>query len=124
MATYYEIPTIGLPQSFSIQLSGVTYNLRLLYQPASFGPPIIGVEHQTNLLVDLSQIGGWVLDISDANNNPLACGIPLVTGTNLLAQYRYLNIGGAIVVSTDGSDLPPTQTNLGTSGHLYFVVSP
>lgn len=102
-ATFFEIPTSSMAQLFSIALNGVTYNLRLIYRD--------------------TDMGGWVLDIADANNVQLACGIPLVTGANLLDQYAYLGIAGVMIASTDGDFLtPPTFDNMGDLGHLWFGV--
>ena len=66
--------------------------------------------------------GGWVLDILDAANNPLVTGIPLVTGTDLLAQFQYLNFKGKLVVQTLTSpDDVPTFDNLGDTAKLFWV---
>lgn len=102
-ATFFEIPTSPVAQVFSIKLNGTLYILRLVYRD--------------------TDMGGWALDIADSNNVQLACGIPLVTGSNLLAQYAYLGIAGIMIASTDGDFLtPPTFANLGTIGHLWFGV--
>ena len=43
---------------------------------------------------------------------------------DLLAQYRYLGIGGALFVVSDPNVLaPPTQDNLGIASHLYFLAN-
>lgn len=105
MATYFTIPLQAQPQTFSIILSGVTYNFTLLYRN-----------------VDM---GGWCLDIADANNVPIVQGIPLVTGANLLAQYTYLGFVGTLWVQTQSDpDAVPTFANLGTDGLLYYVTNP
>ncbi len=66
--------------------------------------------------------GGWVLDIADVDGNPIAFGLPLVTGHDLLGQYAYLGIAGELVVQSDADIYaPPTFDNLGTESHLYFV---
>lgn len=102
MTTAYEIPLKAAAQSFTIALGGVTYSLRLLWNRAS---------------------SCWVLDLGDAQGNPLVSGIPLVTGINLLAQYAYLGISGSLIVQTDSAvDNVPTVDNLGSTSHLYFVV--
>jgi hypothetical protein len=124
--TYYEIPTIASPQSFSITLAGVSYNMTIMYHNAfaNVTNAPVGVATDNGSNINTNEIGGWILDIFDANNSPIVCGIPLVTGIDLLYQYSYLNIGGSLVVATDGNPIiPPTFSNLGTSGHLYFVVA-
>jgi hypothetical protein len=73
----------------------------------------------------------WVMDIRDASDQPIGGaggldGIPLVTGTDLLGQFRYLAIGGGIpmIVMTiavgHSPDEVPTFQNLGIDGHLFF----
>lgn len=102
-ATFFEIPTSPTAQAFSITLNGTSYIMYLIYRD--------------------TDMGGWVLDIADSNNNSLICGIPLVTGCNLLDQYAYLGINGLLITSTDGDFLtPPTFDNIGTQGHLWFGV--
>jgi hypothetical protein len=57
----------------------------------------------------------WVMSISDANQNLLVQGIPLVTGLNLLRQYQYLEIGSIYLINTTGVDIDyPNNTDLGS----------
>jgi hypothetical protein len=126
MPAYYEIPLTGTPQKFAVTLAGVEYNLTLTFHAADADLPNAptGVDRSNNL-IDLNDIGGWILDIFDNNNNPMACGLPLIVGIDLLYQFRYLGIGGALVVSVDGDpDGTPTFDGLGTTSHLYFVTFP
>lgn len=100
--TAYRIPLSSVPQRLSISLAGVIYNLTLRWNRFA---------------------QAWMLDISDINFVPMINGIPLVTGANLLAQYAYKGIGGQLIAQTDNSPLdPPSFTNLGSQGNLYFVV--
>jgi hypothetical protein len=101
--TAYEIPLSSTDQVFQIPLGGVTYQITSKWcAPAN----------------------AWTLDIADANGVALVSGIPLVTGVDLLEQYQYLGIAGQLVAQTDGDTFaPPTQSNLGSAGRLYFVVS-
>lgn len=95
---------VGTPQTFSVQLGGVTYQLTFLYRNDPGGQ------------------GGWTLDIADAANNPIVQGIPLVTGADLLAQYRHLGFTGKLIVQTTSNpDAVPTFANLGNDGRLYWV---
>jgi hypothetical protein len=100
--TTYEVPLDANPQEFSINLSGVVYSL----------------------IVQWNRIAqSWQLDIADANNIPILNSIPLVTGVDLLAQFKHLNFGGALTVTTDGNATAiPTFDNLGSTSHLYFTV--
>lgn len=105
MASYFTIPLQPQPQTFSITLGGVSYNLTFKYQN-----------------VDM---GGWCLDIADQNSVPIVQGIPLVTGANLLAQYAYLGFTGTLWVQTQSDpDAVPTFENLGTDGQVYYVTNP
>jgi predicted Zn-dependent protease with MMP-like domain len=104
MSTPYEIPLTAAPQQLLISLANVTYQLTVKWN---------------------DEASVWVLDIADSSGNGILNGIPLVTGTDLLGQFAYLGLGGSLVAQTD-SDLtsPPTFTNLGDTGHLYFVTTP
>lgn len=106
---FFEIPTIPSPQSFSISLKNVVYNMTLIYRGV--------INDDTG-----EQIGGWVLDLADTNSVPLVAGIPLVTGADLLAQYEYLAVGGSLIVLSDtGMWDVPTFDGMGSAGHLYFA---
>jgi hypothetical protein len=99
----FEIPLqVGQPQVFAISLGQTPYQLTFRYR------------NVTN--------GGWVLDIADTNGNAIISGIPLVTGTNLLAQYAYLDFGGALwVQTTSDPDAVPTFENLGGDALIWWV---
>lgn len=97
-----EIPLTPVSQQFAIQLAGVQYQLTLIWR----------------------DVAGWVLDIASNDRTPIIQGIPLVAGADLLAQYRYLGIGGQLFVMSDPAVLdPPTSANLGIESHLYFLTS-
>lgn len=107
MADIYKVPFIpGTPQSLTVVFGDREYRLTLRFRD---------VDHSGSL---------WTLDIADVqSNNDIVCGIPLVTGTDLLAQYRYLNVPGSLIVHTDGEpDAVPNFSNLGQDSNLYFVV--
>lgn len=98
----FTIPLRPKAQRFSIQLSGVTYNMTWRFNSAA---------------------GCWMLDIADVSNVPLVNSLPLVTGRNLLDQLEYIGISGALVVQTDNDpDAVPTFENLGKDGRVYYVV--
>jgi hypothetical protein len=106
----YEIPLSGAPQQFSMQVAGTTYQFVFLYRDAPAA---------------IAGGSGWVLDIGDSTGAPIVCGIPLVTGADLLAQYAYLNFSAQIWVRSDGiPDAVPTFDNLGTDSHVYLVTLP
>ena len=101
----YRVPLqAGTPQTFSIQLGGITYQMMLLYRN------------------DTSGLGGWTVDIADDSGNAIVQGIPLVTGADLLAQYKHLGFTGALFVKTTADpDAVPTFENLGADGQLYWI---
>lgn len=102
MASQSEIPLISAPQRFQISLSGTQYQLRVKWCPPA---------------------DCWTLDIADNSGAALVSGIPLVTGANLLEQYEYLGIPGELIVLSDDSMWNvPTYLNLGSIGHLYYIV--
>lgn len=102
MSTPYEIPLTSKAQNFLIDLASTTYSIYLFWNVA---------------------VSCWMINLNDASGNPIIQGIPLVTGADLLAQYSYMNLGGALIVQTDfATDDIPTLSNLGAESHLYFVV--
>jgi hypothetical protein len=105
MANAFEIPLSSVNQTLAIILNNVPYVLRLIFCQTT----------------DSSAC--WLLDINDQNDNPIVCGIPLVTGADLLEQYKYLNFGFILYCFSDSvSSAIPTFANLGTTSHLYFQV--
>lgn len=98
----YEIPLQATPQNIKITILGISYGIRTYYCD--------------------TETGGWVIDISDSSGVPILQGIPMVTGADLLGQYKYLGLDFSLIVATD-SDLTavPTFSNLGINGHLYVV---
>ena len=102
--TQYQIPLTPTPQTFTVTLAGVEYQLTVRWNHADEA--------------------GWVLDIDLPDGaGRVVDGIPLVTGCDLLAPYAYLGIGGALVAWSDDSDLPPAEDNLGDGVDLVFITS-
>jgi len=98
----YEIPLSPAPQTFVVTLSGADYRMTLQYRDAGGA--------------------GWVLDIADSNHAPPVSGLPLVTGIDLLAQYRHLGFAGRLwVQGADNPDDVPTFENLGVGSKMYWV---
>lgn len=64
----------------------------------------------------------YCVDVASADGTRIACGIPLVTGADLLGQLEYIGLGGAWIVQSDNdTNAVPTYANLGSTGHLYHV---
>lgn len=105
MAQVYEIPlTPAQEQRIGITLKGVNYVMLFRWLNA--------------------EDGGWTVDLMDSDGIPIIAGMPLVTGADLLAQYEYLNLGGGLVVNTDGNSLDaPTFANLGRQSKLYYITA-
>jgi|SRR5215471_12279476 len=107
MSVIFKIPLSPRAQVFRCDIGGVTYTLHLRWNPVC---------------------ESWVIDIHDANDDGTLglSGIPLVTGTDLLGQFRYLGIGGGVPLITmtigpgHSPDEVPTYDNLGVDGQLYF----
>jgi hypothetical protein len=100
--TVFEIPLIPVPQQLQISLAGVNYMLSVSW---------------------CWPIQCWIMDIAAADTGvAILQGIPLVTGADLLAQYRYLGIPAQMIVQTDHDTLAqPTFDNLGQLSHLFYV---
>lgn len=111
MSTANLVPLQPMPQSFSITLAGVEYNLTVYWNDTLYGGGLADPN--------------WLLDIADQNDAPIVTAIPLVTGCNLLEQFDYLQLGGGLVVqSSQDPDLVPDFASLGSTGNLYFVTTP
>lgn len=96
-----EISLAPENQSFSTTISGITYQMSVIWRDTF-----------------------WALDISDADGSLIIGGIPLVAGTDLLEQYRYLDFGFSLQVKSDVPELDnPTKANLGINSHLYVVTN-
>ncbi|MGL9724465.1 phage baseplate plug family protein [Sodalis sp. (in: enterobacteria)] len=94
-----EIPLTATNQQFSITLSGTLWQMRIIWR----------------------DVAGWVLDMLNASGDPVITGIPLIPGTDLLAQYGWLNPGGRLVAVTDDDQLPD-KTATGRTAKLYWLI--
>lgn len=98
--TVYRIPLTNVPQRFAIELGGREYVMVVRWNPI---------------------MGNWVMCLLDGDMVLVNC-LPLVTGVDLLAQFRHLGINGSFVVVTDGDPYAtPTLGNLGTDSNLYYI---
>lgn len=102
MPKFYKIPLSPAPQRFVVALGGVEYQVKLAYQN--------------------TEEGGWVLDISSKQGEPIVQGVPLVTGCDLLGQYVHLGFSGRLWVQSSGDpDAVPTFAGLGVDSFLFWV---
>ena len=98
----------------------IVYEIRLQPKAQTLKCDMFGYE--VNLRLIYAGEAGWVLDIHDTQDMPLICGIPLVTGVDLLAPYASVGLDVILYVETDGDpDAVPTYENLGIGAHLYVV---
>jgi hypothetical protein len=104
MATQvFRIPLTNTSQKFNISLSGKS--LTFITRWNQFMP-------------------AWELGFQDpSTQQSVYTFVPLVTGTDLISQFKYNNIlPGSLLCFTDGNaDDIPTQDNLGTNSNLYYV---
>ena len=103
MEQVFEIPLSPTPQKFLITLGDKEYHLTFLFRQAPEA--------------------GWIMNIYGSTENsgePIVCGIPLVTGTDLLSQYKYLGISGSLYINTENG-LSPGFNELGTTAKLYYI---
>jgi hypothetical protein len=95
-------------------------------QQLSVALNVDGAVLRLNLAITFSEMAQyWLMSISDAQNNLLLSGIPLITGAwpaaNLLAQQAYMKIGSCYVINLGMvSDDYPTETELGTGFLLLW----
>lgn len=105
--TNFLIQLSGIAETFTIDLAGTTYTLTIYW----------------NDMMAESDDGdtGWTMDIGDATGVSLACGLPMITGADLLDGLEYLGINGSLIMYTNGMTyVVPTFDNLGTDCNLYF----
>ena len=74
-----EIPLVADNQTFATTINGSVYHLSVIWRGEY-----------------------WVLDLADSNGSAIISGIPMITGADLLAQYRYMDLGFSLVVLCDG----------------------
>jgi len=102
--TTWAFPLLPQAQEMQIQLGAVEYTVRFGWGATTDG--------------------GWFIDLSDVDGNPILMGLPLTAGENVLQQFDYLGIPGEIRVQTDGNVLvEPTYANLGSNGQVLFISS-
>jgi hypothetical protein len=103
-ANVFLVPFVpATPQILQISIGGTTYTMKVRWcVPANC----------------------WMLDLSDASGNPILQGIPLITGTDLLAQFAYLGLGFSLLVQSNNDPTAvPTFASLGLTGNVYILVA-
>lgn len=100
MATVYEIPLNTGAQSFTVNLGGTQFKMRLIYRNA------VG--------------GGWFLDMEKVDKTDAIYGIPLLIGIDLLEQYQHKGFGHLMATLESGQGGNPTYEDMGTALHLFW----
>ncbi|UQM04242.1 hypothetical protein M1S16_06120 [Acinetobacter baumannii] len=90
----YEIPLLDRNQKFFIKLNKVNYQLKLVY------------------------LKRWYLDIYQANAEPIARSIPLVSGIDILSPYSHL-INGSMYVQNLNEDESQSFNDLGLTSNFW-----
>lgn len=94
----YELPMSDDPsQEFVCELGDIKYLFRV----------------QLNVRADL-----WTLDVNTVDDEPIALGLPLVLGADLLANERFTH-GVLFLVDYAGTGLDPTADNLADYGLIW-----
>ena len=98
----FEVPLQPYPHQFRLSVRDNDYLMRLYYREADEA--------------------GWHMDFSDAANQAWKiAGIPLLTGLDLLMQYKFLLLGFELWLKHDyGLDMP-AYGDLGSVARLYVV---
>jgi hypothetical protein len=97
----FKIPVTNTNQKLQVTLNGITYNFIIVW----------------------NQFGNcWYLDINDISNNPILNSIPLRAGYDLLKQFKYLGIGGHLIVqNTSNPLLEPGYSDFGQTSFLLYI---
>lgn len=72
-----------------------------------------------------TRMGGWVLDVADANNNPLIYGVPILTGWPALGIFNKrlsgLPLGMLLAIDLSGNGADPQEFTFGSTVPFYYV---
>ena len=97
----FRIPVTSSNQEFNVILDGIRYALNLYWNK----PMML-----------------WVLDFKNTDTGEmLANGVPMVTGCDVLEQFKYLGFTGSLVAYLDSSLEPPKHADLDGGGRFYFI---
>jgi hypothetical protein len=91
--TYLEIPLTPESQHLQCSIVGIKYKLSIIWRESNY-----------------------FLDIFDDLGVPLALGLRLVDGADLLGQLKHLGITGALLMTST-----PNYENLGVDGKMVVA---
>lgn len=89
----YEIPLSAGSQEFGVTLGGIQFTMLLVYRDADGG--------------------GWFLDMIRADGSDAVRGLPLVIGTDMLAQHQHKHFGHLYAVLDGDVVRVPTWDDMG-----------
>lgn len=90
-----EIPLVADNQTFATTINGTVYHLSVIWRGEY-----------------------WVLDLADSNGSAIISGMPMITGADLLAQYRYINLGFSLVVLCDVAGQETRRNSISERSHI------
>ncbi len=97
--TIIPLSTGSPAQTLRVELEGELYNFRVIYN---------------------ERLRVWALDLSDVDGVPLASGIALVAGTDILSPYG-LKVGALVVVEVGSTGEDANANNLGDVYKLAHI---
>lgn len=104
-------------------MTEVLYRIPLTNEPQRFDMDI-GELSLTLTAVWNGELPAWELTALNVNTSEyLFTSLPLVTGTDLMSQFKHLGIDGILFTTTLGdTDAPPTLENMGIQAFLYYLL--
>lgn len=99
----YKIPLEKFENyDFEIELSGELFSISVRYN---------------------KRMERWIMDISDLSDNLICGGIPLVIGSDLLADYARDNLpkGEMYILNFKSQYENPTENTIEEDAYLYYV---
>lgn len=99
----YRIPLVAEPQSFDMSIGELSLTISVVWN---------------------EELPAWEMTaLNTLTSEFLFNALPLVTGVDLMEQFKHLGIEGKVFVYTNGdADAVPTLTNLGVESHMYYLV--
>ena len=117
-----EIPLINGSQTSNFTIQSQTYTLRIIWRATTFGL-VTDISSTLNTMQSPygTLTGNYYLDILQGGV-AIITGIPMITGTDLLSPFKYLNIPGTWILANDDQSFNiPTYSSLGQTCHLLVT---
>jgi hypothetical protein len=102
-------------------MSRTVYSLPVKPYPVKFRTMVNDTDYWFATQYREADEAGWVLDILNANENPLIMGIALVSGLDLMWQYHHMALDFSLVMSCRENRGTPTYESLGSQDELLLV---